>query len=346
MLRAPCVVVVHLGMEEMIVATRACQSVHHFGVCRSTNHTIVIQRAVRAVAAAYHAHSAQREVVLLCCMPCHAGTHEDVVALVAVLRVIVLVFVGLQIVLLAPSSALMIAAMTVSHVSVSIELRTRIVDVSAGIGTAVGVSSHLQRAVISRLAVFLQHDINNAGTSLGREFCRRIVYHLYSLDALGRQLLQYLGTVVGGQSAYLSVYPHLHALVSAQRDVSIVVNLHRRNVLQHVACRATGIGYLLVHVERLTVNLQSHRRLLSCHGDFLEHRGIFLQIKFMESVCRLGACECEFPRQSLIPYVRHLELISAKRQSPHLEVTFNISDSTVNSFFTCSILHNNSNVWK
>ena len=64
------------------------------------------------------------------------------------------------------------------------------VDVAVHVGASSRASSGLHGAVVSCLAVLLQYDVNDAGASLGAEFCRRVVYHLNSLDALRRQLLK------------------------------------------------------------------------------------------------------------------------------------------------------------
>ena len=255
--------VIHLGFVACMRSPR-----HHSRRLCCPDSTIIIRCAAVAIASAEHHHAAQRQVVLARGVPREAESAEEVVAQVVALGAVVLIGIIQRIGLLAHCAALA-AVVAIAHVGISVELRTVEVEVEACVGTSARVGTGLHRAVVACLAVFLQHDVDYSSRAFSRKLGRRIVYHLNAVDALGRQLLQYLRPVVGGQSAGLAVDPHLHALVAAQRYISVVVYLHRGYVLQHVAGRPSGIGYLLVHAERLAVNLQLHLRALPRHRHFL-----------------------------------------------------------------------------
>ena len=187
---------------------------HQFSIAH-TRGAIVIRRVAPALLLAFHQHSAQREVIVFGGMQRHTGTREQIVAHTVVALIVILIFAGLQILLFTLATA-RIGTMTEAHVQIGIEQRTVVIDIKASVATATGVGTHLHRTVITRLTVFLQHDVDDTGRTFSGIFCRRIVYHLYMIYALGRHLLQYLSTVVGGQSARFTVYPHLHTGVAPQ----------------------------------------------------------------------------------------------------------------------------------
>ena len=172
--------------------------------------------------------------------------------------------------------------MAVAKAGVSLKASDVEVDVAVHVGASARASSCLHGAVVSCLAVLLQYDVNDAGASLGAEFCRRVVYHLYSLYALRRQLLKDFGAVVACQSACLSVDPYLHAGVAAQRYVAVSVNLYRRDVLQHVCGVASGIGDVLRNVERLAVNLEPHCRPLCRHRNLFERLAVVVHVDLLK----------------------------------------------------------------
>ena len=148
-------------------------------------------------------------------MPRNAGTCEEVITPVAVVCVVVHVRVVRIVVLTTPCSSLVILTMTVAHVEVGLYDAAGVVYVCAGVGTALGVASCLQRAVVARLAVALEDYVYNTRGAFGAELRRGVVYDFYLLYTLGRQLLEYLSAVLAGKTARLTVNPHLHALVAA-----------------------------------------------------------------------------------------------------------------------------------
>ena len=169
-------------------------------------------------------------------------------------------------------------------------------------------------------AVLLQHYVYYAGAAFGAEFCRRVVYHFYAVDALGRYLLQYFGAVVAGQSAGFSVYPYFHAGVSAQRYVAVGVDLYRRDVLQHVGGGHACVAYVLRHVERLAVNLKPHAGPLRRHGDLFQRLAVLGHVHVVEVFVLVLFAQSEVAAHLRVADVRQLEGIVAVGQLPDVEL--------------------------
>ena len=229
--------------------------------------------------------------------------------------------------------------MAVAHVQVSFPPAYVEVDVAAGVGAAPRAASGLHRAVVARRAVLLQHDVNDAGAALGTELCRRVVDDLYPVNALGRQLLEYLGAVVAGQSAGLAVDPHLHAGVAAQRYVALRVDLDRRDVLEHVARRTAGVAYVLRHVERLAVNLELHARALRRHRDLLQRLAVLREAYFL----KIGVLVLGLKREALyklgVAYVRQLHGVAAVGQTRNIEQALLVRYCTLYKFLRGLVVH-------
>ena len=277
------VAVVQFAIHHIHV-TRTCVATRHQSrvICRP-NGSIVVGRGAPVLVAALHHHARQREVVLLRDVEGDACTTEEVVAHVGALRLIPLVLVCLQIFLFALGASF-IFAMAETNVQISVDDGRVVVDVETCVGTALRVGTCLQRTVVARLEVFLQHDVDNSSRTFSREFRRRIVNHLYALDALRRQLLQNLRPVISSQSTRLSVDPHLHTRVATQRYVAIVVNLHAGYVLQSLRCRCARVGHQLCHIERLAVHLQLHAGPLSCNRHLLQLVSVLSHVESREVV--------------------------------------------------------------
>ena len=183
---------------------------------------------------------------------------------------------------LVADSTTVVMAMAVAHIEEGIQLATVIVDVETCLCTLACVGTCLYGTEVACLAVFFQHNVDDACRTFCGEFGRRIVDDLNALDALSGQLLQDLRLIVAGQTTCLTIDPNLYTAVAAQGDITFLVNLYRRDILQHVGSRAAGIADLLVHIERLAVNLQFHLLTLSRHRYFFQLMGIFRQEKGSE----------------------------------------------------------------
>ena len=253
-------------------------AIHGARILGSPYRTVVIGSHVVAAASTVHRHSRQRQVVFLRSMPSQSGTREDAVAHIRVAGAVVLVGVRVQERLVAHGAALAVAV-AIAHVDEGIPLAAVVVEVETCLSALARVGASLHRTIVASLAVFLQHDVDDACRPFSRKLGRRVVDDLDALDALCRQLLQYLRTVVAGQSARLAVDPHLHAAVASQRHVAVLVNFYRRNILQRIGSGASGIADLLVHVERLAVHLQFHLLPLGGHRHLFQQMAVFRQVE-------------------------------------------------------------------
>ena len=336
------VAVVELAVEHIHAEASRIAAEHHIVVRRRADGTIMIRGLGQTVMPSLHHHTAERQVILLGGVPGQSGAREKVVSPVVRLAVIVLVCVRMRISLSAQCPTLA-GTVAVAHVHVCVESRTVIIYIEARVRSSHSVGRSLYRTVIACLAVFLQHDIDNAGRAFCREFGRRVVYHLNAVDALGRQLLQNLGAVVGCQTARLTVYPHLNARISAQRHITVVVNLHRRDILQGLARRASGVGYLLVHAERLPVHLQLHLRTLPRHGHFTERMCIIGKIYHREILRFSLVGDNETALRGLISHERHIHVVTAIGQSDNIKVTRHIGNSTFQNLRLSFVHHRDIN---
>ena len=173
----------------------------------------------------------------------------------------------------------------VSDIEITVH-RTRIeIDVKAHIragryvpGCRQGIiQTRLHRAVIARLTVFLHHQVNDAGCSFGRKLSRRVGDQLNLLNRSRRHLLQHLRTVLAVQSGRFTVDPDLHVLAVTQTDVTFLIHVHRRDVLQHVRHTCTRRCDVLIHREHFLVQLKTHRAALSDHLHVLQHLRVLTQ---------------------------------------------------------------------
>ena len=154
------VAVVELRVEHIHVAARACESVHEI-VAESVSHGGVSVRceALR-LAFALHKHSAQAQVVLLRGVQRQSGACEEVVAPAVVVRLVALVVGVGGLRALGVACALAVA---VAYVGICVQETAVVVDVETAVGAALSVGTCLKRTVVARLAVFLQHDVDDAG---------------------------------------------------------------------------------------------------------------------------------------------------------------------------------------
>ena len=161
--------------------------------------SVLIRCKAAVLVVAERKHTAERDVVFLCGVQCYACTCEKVVALSVVVGFVSLVSVCVDVVLLAPRAAFSLAMM-IAYIGVSVDERAVVVNVERCVGSAACVGTCLNAAIIARLAVFLQYDIDDTCRPFSRELRRRVVYYLNAVDTFGRQLLQHGGAVVACKS--------------------------------------------------------------------------------------------------------------------------------------------------
>ena len=259
----------------------------------------------------------------------HAGTCEEIVAPAVVVGTIVLIVCGRSLMALGTSR---IGAVAIADVGISVDERTAVVDVEAGVGSASGVAASLQRTIIARLTVLLEHDVDDAHRSFSGELRRRIVNHLDAVDALRGELLQNLRTVVCCQTRSLAVYPYLHTGVATQRHVAVVIHLHGGHVVEHVRSRLSCIADKLRHVESLAVYLQLHRRLLSSDCHTLEHLGVLREIENVIVDVALRGADGERTLHLTISYVGQRDIVRAVVKTADIKVAVYICGSASDKF--------------
>ena len=294
---------------------------------RTVEHPVVIGCELMSAGSASHHHTRQRKIVLFRGVERHSGTSEQTVTLVGTLALVPLILVGFQEKLLALTAALALA-MAIADVGVAVPFRRVIVDVETRVAAASRVDSGLHTAVIARFQVFFHHDVDDAGRAFRREFRRRIVDDFDALDALGRQLLQDLRTVVGGQAARLAVDPNFDARIAAQRDVAVVIDLDRRDVFQRLRCRLPRIRDELRHVERLAIDLQLHRRPLARHRHFLQLLRVFRKVDDAEILRAVAVAERKLSRDRLVADIRDFQRVITRCKAVNRKIAFGVGNRT------------------
>ena len=294
---------------------------------RTVEHSVVIGRELMSAGSASHHHTRQRKIVFFRGVERHSGTSEQAISLVGTLALVPLILVRLEEKLLALTATLALA-MAIADVGVAVPFRRIIVDVETRVGTASRVGTDLHTAVIAWFQVFLHHNVDDAGRAFRREFRRRIVDDLDALDALGRQLLQNLGTVVSGQTARLAVDPNFDARIAAQRDVAVVIDLDRRDVFQRLRSRLTRIRDELRHVERLAIDLQLHRRPLARHRHFLQLFRVFRKVDDTEILRSVAFAERKLSRDRLVANIRDFQRVTTRCKAVNRKIAFGVGNRT------------------
>ena len=162
--------VVELTMRHAHVSPTLVAAEHELGVGIRVQEAIVVGCEAEALASTKHRHAPDGEVVVRRGMPGHTTPREEVVALVVLRAAIGLVLVGVEVFLVTVAPAPVVLAVAVTDVEIGIEERTVVIDVETGVGTAPRVATRLNGAIVARLALLLEHDVDDAGTALGREF--------------------------------------------------------------------------------------------------------------------------------------------------------------------------------
>ena len=183
------------SMQHAHTSVRHRLAHHQPTIVGCTNDTIMIRCRHIAVVSTPHQHSVERNIIFLRRMERESCTGEEVVAMASTLIIIVLItIVGQK--SLATTSPTPHLAMTIADVDVRIEQRRVVIDIVRGVDAATRVGTNLRRTIVARTTFFLEHDIDDASRTFGRKLSRRIVYHLDTLNALSRHLLEYLATII------------------------------------------------------------------------------------------------------------------------------------------------------
>ena len=95
--------------------------------------------------------------------------------------------------------------------------------------------------------------------------------------------MQDLRPVFGCQTCRLAVDPYLHILGVTQTDRTLLIHLHRWNILQHLTHTRSGGRYTLIHREHFLIQLKPHCTTLPYNLNLLQSPRIFLQINLTQT---------------------------------------------------------------
>ena len=224
-----------------------------------------------------------------------------------------------------------------------------VVDVTAQaaaeVSAIIGVGACLDASVIAFALVLFQYYVDDSCCPLRAVLGRRVGDHLYSLDVLRRHLLQNLPLVVGGQAGRLAIDPDGHVGVAAQRDTALVVNLHRRDGFKQLAGRTARLGQILIHVEDLLVNLQSHLGTLGHHIDTFQLLRYGTHLQLSEADIRHGGCHREIFRQRIVAGESQQQAVTAGRQSGQAESAAHIRYGSLHQPVPRLLQHTDSHIF-
>lgn len=157
-----------------------------------------------------------------------------------------------------------VAAIVVAVGGVEIAIPFAHIEVERGtefatdaVGMCVVVKSTVHAAVETRLTLFFEDDVDDAGRTFGRVFGGRVGDDFDGLDVFRWHLLQHLRAVFLVQSRGFAVDPNLDRRGVAEGDFSIGVHLDGRNALEHFGRVTAGSGYALVHREDFFVDFEA-----------------------------------------------------------------------------------------
>ena len=117
-----------------------------------------------------------------------------------------------------------------------------VIDVEIHIRRSTRVNIRLGISEIAVTMIFFQSDIDDACSSRSAVLRRWICHHLDALDALGRELTENLGAVVGVHAHLFAVYPHKHIGVATQRNLAVAGHMHRWHSGKKFISRCSSSG--------------------------------------------------------------------------------------------------------
>ena len=117
-----------------------------------------------------------------------------------------------------------------------------VVDIEIHVSRSPRVNIRLGISKIAVTMVFFQSDIDDAGSSRSAVLRRWVCHHLNALDALGWELTENLGAVVGVHAHLFAVNPHKHVGVATQRNLTVAVHIYRWHCGKKFISRCTSSG--------------------------------------------------------------------------------------------------------
>ena len=161
--------------------------------------------------------------------------------------------------------------------SEEVHLALAVVDVERAT-VVVGPSGvHLKRAVESRSAFLLQHNVDDARLALGIVAGRGVGHYLHPLYDAAGQLAQRIGRADAREPRWFAVYKDAHILTAPQVHVAVHIHAHRGDVVKDVLRVAACVGGVFGHVEHPAVQHQFHLVALGRHHHLVHQFGLQFQ---------------------------------------------------------------------
>ena len=139
------------------------------------------------------------------------------------------------------------------------------------------IDTRLHRTVESGRAIFFHDEIDDAGRTLGAKFSRWIRDEFDFFNRSCRHLLEHLSAVFGVQSGRFAVDPNLYIFGVTERDISLLIHIDRRDILQHIGNRSAGRSDILVHGKYFLIEFKPHGTTLCYHFYISQHLRILLE---------------------------------------------------------------------
>ncbi len=219
-----------------------------------------------------HSEARHRELVAVGEVVGGAQTQEEIVAVVACGAV------GVCEVAVVICAAHHVAPLVVAHAEAEacegVPFRVIVIYVESGIAAPECVGGEFGAAEITAAPVFLEDDVDDAGSPFRTVFCRGVGDYLDAFDAFPGNLLENLGTVVGCESRFLAVDPYRYRGVASERHLAVLVYLHGGDRFEKLACRLSGRRDVGVDGEYFLVKLEAHLAAYSLYHHLLQHFGV------------------------------------------------------------------------
>ena len=175
--------------------------------------------------------------------------------------------IGWQIGIAIGCSATDAFALVVVAISEEVELALTQVDIATEVCAWSAVCTNTHTPIVAHAAVVFHHYVDD---SSGATTCvvlgGRIGNHLHFLDGICRNL-------VNGQGCRTAIDKDLGSTVT-HGNISVQVDLDRRDITQHVFCRSSGIHWILLNVVDTFVELDAVITIAAVDDD-LFHGGTY-----------------------------------------------------------------------
>ena len=121
----------------------------------------------------------------------------------------------------------------------------------------------IDRTVVTGLAVLFHDEVDDTGGTFGRVFSRWVSDELNLLYALCGHLTEDIRSVVAIETGGLAVNPDLYILGVTQGDITLLIHIDGRYILQHIRYACAGRSDVVTYGKDLLIQLKAHGRALS-----------------------------------------------------------------------------------